>query len=82
MRHGQGVDRVRLEQTVIAVEGSNPVGFSHGWIVERCIDEVLKGVVRSRLLHDRLSDMNDFRRIGSEAMNAQNFQRLAVEEDL
>ena len=36
----------------------------------------------ARLRHDRLADVDDFRGIRSEAVDAQDFQRLAVKEQL
>ena len=68
-----------LEQSVVTIESRDAVRFGHGWIIEGSVNEILECVVRCRLLHDRLTDVNDFSGIRAKAVNAQNLERFAVE---
>ena len=45
------------------LESGHAVGFGHGWIVERGVKEVGDGVFAGRLIHDRLTDVNDLGRV-------------------
>ncbi|CUS14460.1 unnamed protein product [Tuber aestivum] len=74
--------RSRSKKPVEAVVGRYPIGFCHGRVVERGVDEVLEGIELTRLVHDRLADVHDLRRLVAEAMHAEDFQGFTVEQDL
>lgn len=61
-----------LEQAVVAVERGDAIGLSHGGVIEGGIDEILQRVMRRRLLHNRLTDMNDLGSVGAKAMDPEH----------
>ena len=71
-----------LKQAVVSVERCDPIGFCHGWVVERGVNKVLERIVGSRLFHNRLSDMHNFRGVWAEAVHTEDFERFAMEEQL
>ncbi len=70
------------EQPVQAVERGDSVGLGHRRIIEGRVDEVVQRVALAGLRHDGLANVNDFRRARPETVDAQNLQRLAVEQQL
>lgn len=58
-----------LEQSIVTVQCSDPIGFCHRWIIEGRVDEVLQGIERGGLLHDRLADVHNFRCIRTKTMH-------------
>ncbi|EAU65622.1 hypothetical protein STIAU_6500 [Stigmatella aurantiaca DW4/3-1] len=77
-----GISPQRSEQPVEAVEGGHPVGLGHGGVVEGGIDEVVDGVARPLLGHDRLADVDDLRGVVPQAVDAEDLPRVPVEEQL
>ena len=69
-----------LKESVEAVQSRHAVGFGHGWVVESRIDEVVECIIWRRLLHDGLSDMDDFGSVRTETVHAQYGSRLTVKE--
>ena len=61
---------VELEQSVVTIESRDAVRFGHGWIIEGSVDEIFECVIRCRLLHDCLADVDDFSGVWSKAVNA------------
>ena len=59
-----------LKESVEAVQSRHAVGFGHGWVVESRIDEVVECIVWRWLLHDGLSDMDDFGSVWTETVHA------------
>ena len=59
-----------LKQSVVAVQRGDSVGFGHGWVIECRVDKVFQCIQWWRLLHDRLTDVDNFGRVGAKAMNA------------
>ena len=70
-----------LENSIQAIQCGNPVGFRHGRVIERGIDEVVQRVGLSFLIHDRLADVNDFCGLVTETVDTQNLAGLPVEQD-
>src|SRR4029453_1956465 len=73
---------VRLEEAVVAVEGSDAVGLGHRGIVKRRVDEIHERVIRRRLGHDGLADVDDLAGVGAETVNGEDGERFAVKENL
>ena len=69
-----------LKDPVQTVQRRDTVGFRHGRIVERGIDEVVQGVGLSFLIHDRLADVDDFRRLVTETVDTQNLTGFPVKQ--
>ena len=63
----------RLKQSVQPIERGDSVRFGHRRIVERGRGEIPERIRFTFLLHDRLTDVNDFGSVGAKAMNAQQF---------
>ena len=63
------------------IERGNAVGFGHSGIVKRGVDEVHQGIGLAFLRHNRLPNVDDFRCLRPETVNAQNFKGLAVKEN-
>ena len=70
------------KQPIVAIERGDAIRLRHGRIVEGRVDEVEQRVGRAGLGHDRLADVHDLRRVGSEAVDAEHLQRLAMKQDL
>jgi hypothetical protein len=66
---------VLSEQPVVSVQRRDAIRFGHGRVIERRFDEVLQRVMATRLAHDRLTDVNDFGRVGPEAVDAEDRER-------
>ena len=71
-----------LEEPVITIQSRHAVRLGHCRIVECRIDEVHQRVVRFRLSHNRLADVNDLGRVRTEAMNSEHFERFAMKQNL
>ena len=64
------------------IQRRHPVGFRHRRVVERRVDEVEEAVRAALLGHDGLPDVDDLGGLIAEAVDSQNPERLAVEEQL
>src|SRR5690606_13392105 len=70
----------RLEETIHTIECRYTVGFRHGRIVKRGFHKILDRIVWT--VHHRLTNVDNFRCIITEAMYTQNFQRFTMEQNL
>ena len=74
-------DRPSLLHPIKSIERGDAIGFGHCGIVEGGVDEVHERIGLALLCHDGLSNVDDFRCLRAETVDAQNFKGFAVEDD-
>ena len=71
-----------LKEAIKSIQCRYPVGLGHGGVVEGGVDEVAQAVGLPLLGHDGLADVDDFRCLFPEAVDAEDRQGFAVKENL
>src|SRR6266581_4080513 len=79
MRKSNASSRLIAIETADAVEGGRFVAFGEGWVIEDRVDEVVNGTAKD---HDRLADVDQFRRALAKDVNAEDLARIAMEDEL